>query len=143
MLDKPVYGWCHIKIGNWVERCSDYLDDVPTMLFEALEESCRVRKPTAVEFDAEGYGYIIVFDSVHTYVIYDDDSDDCMIRINIGYDELAKQFVSDMRENLSDWAWWWAGSDEEAEERMKDISVMCDILERRVPKSCENLVRKR
>lgn len=133
MLDKPEYGWSHISIGEWSDRCS-YLDDVPYMLLEALEESCRTFKPVAVEFDAEGWNYIIVFNSFETHIISDKDDSYTHTCIEVDNRDLANELIADIRENLADWADWPCGciSDDEYEERKKDLIVMCNILESRL-----------
>ena len=132
MLDKPNGCWSRITIGEWSERCSD-ADDVPFMLLEALEESCRTYKPIAVKFDAEGYEYIIVFDWIETHIISDKDNKYTYTTIAADRDVLAHQLIVDILADLDDWAAWRSVSDDECEERMKDLAIMCDILNRRIP----------
>ena len=51
MLDTPKYGWSHVSIGSWSDRCS-YLDDVPMELLKASEavpddappDTCEIRR---------------------------------------------------------------------------------------------------
>lgn len=133
MLDKPKYGWSHITIGEWSDRCS-YLDDVPYMLLEALEESCRTFKPVAVEFEAEGWNYIIVFNSFETHIISDKEDEYTHTCIDIDHRDLAHELIADIRNNLNEWARWpsYIMSEDEYEERKKDLEVMCDILECRL-----------
>lgn len=133
MLDKPKYGWSHITIGEWSDRCS-YLDDVPYMLLEALEESCRTSKPVAVEFDAEGWNYIIIFNSFETHIISDKDDTYTHTCIEVDHRDLAHELIADIMENLDDWARWsyYIMSEDEYEDRKKDLTVMCGILERRL-----------
>lgn len=130
MLDKPRDGWSHITIGEWSERCS-YIDDVPFMLLEALEQSCRTDKPVAVQFDAEGFEYIIVFDWLETHIISDKDGHWTYTTITADRDVLAHQLIVDILADLEDWAAWGSITDDECNERMKDLAIMCDILSRR------------
>lgn len=132
MLRKPRHGWSTITIGDWSDRCS-YVDDVPFMLLEALEESCRTFKPVAVEFDAEGYEYIIVFNSYETHIISNKDDTYTHTCVPIGRNKLAKELIDDITADLDDWAWWLGEYEEMYEERKKDLTVMCNILKRRLP----------
>lgn len=133
MLDKPKYGWSHITIGEWSDRCS-YLDDVPYMLLEALEESCRTFKPVAVEFEAEGWNYIIVFNSFETHIISDKEDVYTHTCIEVDHRDLAHELITDIRNNLDDWAAFPCGNMtiDEYEDRKKDLAVMCNILESRL-----------
>lgn len=138
MLDKPEYGWSHITIGEWSDRCS-YLDDVPYMLLEALEESCRTFKPVAVEFEAEGWNYIIIFNSFETHIIserepHDENDGYKYFTVEVDHRDLAHELITDIMENLDDWAAWppCIMSEDEYEDRKKDLAVMCSILERRL-----------
>lgn len=132
MLDKPKDGWSRISIGSWSERCS-YIDDVPFMLLEALEESCRTNKPVAVKFDAEGYEYIIVFDWIETHIISDKGDEYTYVTITADRKVLAHQLIVDIIADLEDWAAWGTMTEDECEERMYDLAVMCEILSRRTP----------
>ncbi len=132
MLDKPNAGWSRITIGEWSERCS-YIDDVPFMLLEALEQSCRTNKPVAVQFDAEGFDYTIVFDWLETHIISDKDDHWTYTTITADRDVLAHQLVVDILADLEDWSAWGSITDDECNERMKDLAIMCDILSRRTP----------
>ena len=137
MLDTPKHGWSVITIGNWSDRCS-YLTDVPFQLLKAMECSCRECKPISVRFDAEGWEYIIVFDWFCTHIISEKSNEDGFdyFSIDINRDELAKELIIDIRKNINKWAIWTDYgnmSEDEISERKKDLLVLCDILEKRLP----------
>ena len=135
MLTMSKYGWGKIMIGTFSERCS-YIDDVPFMLLKGFEESCRTHRPIAMKFDAEGWEYTIVLDLVETHIIMETDEGYRLITVDVNRDELAKTLVADIRNNLEGWSRWTDYGDmteDEADERQKDLSVLCDILERRIP----------
>lgn len=133
MLATPKHGWSQITIGNWTDRCS-YLNDVPTLLLEALELTCRTHRPAAVAFDAEGWEYTIVFDDFATHVISDNcDEGYIYSSVEVKPADLAKELIADIRRDIDGWAdWAFEPSDDEVGERKKDLLVYCDILEKRI-----------
>ena len=102
MLSKPRSGWSTITIGEWSDRCS-YLTDVPYDLANALLAGTRDHKTTAVSFDAEGWEYTIVFEWLHTHIITNKDNKYKLYSFGIGRDQMAAEFIADIRENLDDW----------------------------------------
>ena len=135
MLSEPKHGWSAITIGNWTDRCS-YLDDVPFLLLKGLEKSCRTHRPVAAKFDAEGWEYIIVFDWIESYIITDKCGKPQLISVPVGRDNIAKELVSDIRKNIDGWSAWIDYGDmpvDEREKRKKDLLMLCDILEKRIP----------
>lgn len=140
MLSKPKHGWSEITISSWSDRCS-YIDDVPFMLLEAIEESCRVNKPVSVKFDAEGWDYIIVFDQFETHIITTNPNDVDTDFGNFDYytievdrDELAKELIADIRKYIDHWTKWdgYCENADYVEERQKDLLVLCDVIEKRL-----------
>lgn len=139
MLSKPKHGWSEITIGDWSDRCS-YIDDVPFMLLEAMEESCRVNKPVAIKFDAEGWDYIIVFDQFETHIIstapHSLKAQDSYsyYTIEVDRDELAKELIADTRRDIDEWCGFYYEDETEdfISERKKDLLVLCDVLEKRL-----------
>lgn len=104
MLSKPFAGWSHITIGNWSDKCS-YIDDVPVMLLDAVYQQLRNNTPQAVEFDVEGYEYIIIFDEFYTHIItYKDDIIYKTIEVDI--EVIAKELVNDIQDDLELWISW-------------------------------------
>ena len=136
MLSRPIVGWSKITIGNWSDRCS-YIDDVPFMLLEAMEESCRINKPVSVSIDAEGWDYIIVFDQFTTHIISEITDDYTYYSVDIDRDELAKELVSDIRRDIDGWCEWFCYhelTEDYISERKKDLLTLCDIVEKRISK---------
>jgi hypothetical protein len=106
MLEKPIHGWSHISIASWNDRCS-YLDDVPVMLFEALEQAVATGRPVAVELDAEGYEYTIVFNSYAVFIITGtDEGYSLTVCEDIRLNNLLWKLAEDVRRDIDDWVSW-------------------------------------
>ena len=133
MLDTPKHGWSQITIGDWSDRCS-YMNDVPSLLLDAIESICRTYHPAAVTLDAEGWEYILVFDSFATHIISDNCDDGYIYTsIDISLAELARELIDDIRRDIDGWAEWAIHpSDDEIGERKKDLLAYCDGLEKRI-----------
>ncbi len=133
MLGKPKYGWTTISIGDWSDRCS-YLTDVPYCIFNAIEKVLRVHTPAVATFDAEGWENIIVFDEFNTYIISGKSDHGMMFKeVDVKIKALAEEFLSDIEENIDLWSQWgFDMSEDEIDERRKDLEVFCEILKRRL-----------
>ena len=146
MLSKPHGGWSTITIGDWSDRCS-YLTDVPYDLMHALEFAIRTHRTTLATFDAEGWEYTIVFEWQHTHIITNKDDEYKLYSFPIGRDQIATEFIADIRENLDDWAEWkhWGGfmSEDEFKERQANLEWFCEQIEKRMPSDDWLLVYKR
>lgn len=118
MLDTPKYGWCHLQIGDWQDRCS-YLNDVPVLLLDALTAALkRGTHLAAVSLDAEGYEYIVVFDGWNNivHIITETENAYSLNSIEARLPALAEELITDVEARLPDWAVWLPGM-EEAEYR--------------------------
>ena len=132
MLKTPWCGWSEITIGNWHDRCS-YLDDVPYMLLEAVDCVNRTGRPSAVQFDAEGWEYIIVFDTWETHIISNDsEREHNYYTIEINLKDLTRELIADIRRDLDEWSKWCSDSDYETEERKADLDAWCNVVEKRL-----------
>lgn len=131
MLATPKHGWSDITIGDWHDRCS-YIDDVPFMLLEAVDAVVRTYRPSAVEFDAEGYEYIIVFDVSETHIIFCDfESQYHYYTVEIDIKDLTMELINDIRKDVDLWSSWGIQmSEDELCERQKDLSAWCDVIEK-------------
>ena len=130
MLDTPRYGWSNIHIGTWSDRCS-YLDDVPVKLLETFLHCYRCSEPQSVRFDAEGYEYIIVFDTYQTYVITSDDEDKLTV-LDATYRKLAPECITDIRRDLDAWVDFQVCDYEgpsKQQKRKDEICRLCDVIE--------------
>lgn len=106
MLEKPVHGWSSISIASWSDRCS-YLDDVPVILFEALEQAVATGRPIAVEFDAEGHEYTVVFSPYVTFIITETDEGYRLIVCEDSRpNNLLRELAGDVRRDIDDWVVW-------------------------------------
>lgn len=132
MLKTPWCGWSEITIGDWHDRCS-YLDDVPYMLLEAVDDVNRTGRPSAVKFDAEGWEYIIVFDTWETHIISNDaEREHNYYTIEINLKDLTRELIADIRRDLDEWSKWCSDSDYETEERKADLNAWCNVIEKRL-----------
>ena len=134
MLKTPKHGWSEITIGNWHDRCS-YLDDVPYRLLEAVDYTNRTARPSSVEFNAEGWEYIIVFNTYETHIIHDnfDREGYQLITVEISLKDLIRELIADIRRDLDAWSKWYCDiSEYEAEERKLDLTAWCDVIEKRL-----------
>lgn len=130
MLDTPCAGWSRITIREWSDRCS-YIDDVPFMLLSAVDEVVRRHTSYAVKFDAEGYEYIIVFDELETHIITSKDVF-AYTTIEIDIEDVVKELIKDIRNDLDLWAYWPICNEDEFDERRLDLQVWCDVIEKRL-----------
>ena len=133
MLDTPKHGWSNLHIGSWSDRCS-YLDDVPVKLLETFLHCYRCSEPQSVRFDAEGYEYIIVFDTYQTYVITSDDEDRLTV-LDTTSRELAPECIADIRRDLDGWVDFQVCDYEGPSKRQKrkdEICRLCDVIESRI-----------
>ena len=75
------------------------------MLLRIVCETLKGFQPQAVEFDAEGYNYIIVFDKYETHIITaKDDFTYATVEINI--DKLPQELIEDIYRDLDFWIEW-------------------------------------
>lgn len=139
VLSKPFAGWTYLTIGNWTDRCS-YIDDVPFLLLEAIEQSCRERRPIAVELDAEGWSNIIVFDSIYTHIISDNVPGGNLTFkyhfVELDKGDVALGIVNSILENIEDWARFTDYGDmneDQFSERVKDLKALCEVTLRHLP----------
>lgn len=129
MLDAPKLGWSKIHIGAWSDRCS-YLDDVPMKLLEAFVRCFRESEPQSVRFDAEGYEYILVFDTYQTCVITSKDGNELTV-LDVDYRTLAAKCITDIRRDLDAWAafMYSDANSEVLQKRKDDMLWLCDTME--------------
>ena len=111
MLSKPQYGWVTISIDNWHDRAS-YLSDIHLDFLSSLINSyLKPYQPACVHYDAEGWEGVIVIDDYFTYVILDNTEEDRkfkskVLTFEINKDDLAKELIEDIEENLEEWSLW-------------------------------------
>lgn len=130
MLDTPKFGWSHITIGSWRERCS-YLDDVPMELLEAIKLFLSTKRPTPLKFDAEGYEYILIFDLGVVHVIAENENDDAytLTSLEVDYKALANELAIDICRDIDEWTHWlyYMGTPEkELVQRKTRLLTLCD-----------------
>lgn len=130
MLINPHAGWVNIKIGEFEDRAS-YLTDVPIDILDALLESYKDRKVVAIEFDAEGWEYIIIINAYETHIIdypyrtdeeylSSEDDNRVLTTVEIGRDAIAKEFISDIEHDYDKWIHWMYYDDEDSIAKRKE-----------------------
>ena len=106
MLSTPYCGWTEITIGKWHDRAS-YLTDVPYDILKAIINTLKTGHASCVECDAEGWDYIIVFNTFDTHIITSRDGYE-LSSIDINIKNLAKEVYNDIHSNLNNWSdWYW------------------------------------
>ena len=125
MLSTPKHGWSNITIGSWSDRCS-YLDDVPFMLLDALQDALSGKTPIAIEFDAEGYGYTIVFSLGVIHIVTETEDGYKLASEEIFCKELAKELIADIRKDINVWTIWqdFHETTEEQQETRKQLLLI-------------------
>ena len=119
MLEKPYAGWTNIKIKNWSDRAS-YLTNIHLDFLNSLINSYKNYTVASVKYDAEGWEGIIVIDDYSTYIIkYEDKSGKpYVLEIEIDKDDVSKELIKDIEDNLEEWcAWDISGVDEEQDKK--------------------------
>ena len=131
MLSKPENGWSKLTIGDFTQRVS-YINDVPLKLLDAIDYTIRTSLASTVEFDTEGYDFLITFTITHMHIILQTKDDYEYQKFDRTIFDISKEIISDIRENLIEWAEFKFSVDkDEVQERIKDLDVLCDIIERR------------
>ena len=139
MLLNPKHGWVTVKIGEWSDRAS-YLTDVPLDILSALIHSYQTGLPAAINFDAEGWEYIIVIDHYTTHIIdylyrtdeeclSSEDDKQILTVVEISKDDLAKEFLEDIESDWDAWVNWMYYDDEETiQNRKSELGSKIKIL---------------
>ena len=134
-LETPQHGWSKLHMGNWSGRLS-YVDDPAFDSLWAMERAVRTRRPSAVKFDAEEYGFIIVFDLAEQYVITDDeDANSRLDIIDIPLRDIAPGVIRDIKAELDLWAAFPADIEDSAaqiEERKINLGILLSVVEERL-----------
>jgi len=118
MLGEPKYGWTNIKIGgkDGFHGGASYLDNVPVICLNAFIGSFENGTPASIEFDAEGWSFILTATSFGAYVIVHKDKDPSILYFeNTDRIKLAKELVEDIEKYMDSWILWNPSSDEEDE----------------------------
>lgn len=136
MLIKPRFGWVTIKIDEFEERAS-YLTCVSLDCIDAMIHALSESVDFVVNFDAEGYTYKVISDDYRTFVIMEKDEPQ-LFTFDKDKDELAKEILSDIKNNIEDWRDWEYSKDEEPEEYEKYNSELNEKL-----KTLEDIIQKK
>lgn len=138
MLDKPICGWVNIFIGGCHIRAS-YLTDVPFDLLDGFIDCMVNYKTVAIDFDEEGSSGYLVLNGVVAYVFTV--REDVKAQNNQFYvDDLARELVKDIQDNIDDWARWntrnepsddprFCGYENEVSIRKAELLGKCKLIE--------------
>ena len=127
MLSIPEYGWVNISIEDWEDRAS-YLTDPHLDLIDAFITLFNDKKITAVNFDAEGWEYKIVFDFYSVYIIDEKEDKPKLYRFDHSATMLAEELYKDISQNLYAWSVWDCVIEKE-EDRIKNENIIKEKLE--------------
>ena len=131
MLTKPNAGWTDVIINGTVIGPASYLTDVPLDCLTAMTYALSRRKNFCLTFDADGWDFKIIADNDMTYAIVCKDEITTQA-FQMSKQELAKELVKDLLDNLKDWAEWLSYRDEDYEEyicRREEIKDRCKDIE--------------
>lgn len=105
MLSKPKYGWSVLEIDTFKSNFS-YTTDVPNDLLNNIIYSLNnYNCPIAIDFDAEGYGFLLVINRYETHIILIG-NDYKYFTFEISQSEVFKNIFYDIKKNVNDWANW-------------------------------------
>ena len=139
-------GWGKISIGDWSDRISDVFNDAPFELLYLFIDSCKNHKPSSMKFDAEGYEYILTIDWNCVYIITETEDDEVTFKkIEVNRDELARELISDIRNNIDSCVDWCLDKldNKQREERAFNLELKCKVLEGNLPSDDYVLIYKR
>lgn len=101
MLSKPLHGWTDITVGSSVGRGS-YIQDLPTLLMEALARVLAYGISSAVEIDEEGSVFKLIF--APDTVSFVREGKPAVFAIPAR--QLARELLADLRRDWEDWLTW-------------------------------------
>ena len=90
--------------------------------------------PVAIEFDAEGYDYTLVFSTgvIHIISGNEEDSSYRLFTGDVSYKTLAQELISDIQNNIDGWTYWLSYQDSNSEQlcaRRKHLIAKCAMIE--------------
>ena len=98
MFTTPSCGWVCLIIDDFKDRAS-YLTSVPNNCLDAFIFGIENYLPASVEFDAEGWNYILVSTWYRSYIISEKDTEELFVS-DKGIVELAKELREDIRRDF-------------------------------------------
>lgn len=103
MISNPKHGWCNFKLGDFQGNPS-YLTDVPVDLLDAFIDYYTRGYGVAV-FDEEGSFFTLVLTRYNWGIFLIEEKNDSVLYdfSDIDSDNLAKELVSDIENDLNGW----------------------------------------
>lgn len=119
-------GWATI----WCKYQDNYWDDVPYRLLEAVDYVNRTGMPKAVQFNGDGYKFIIIFNVNETHIIRQYDIFNAYT-IDISIKDVIVDIIEDVRNDLIAWSKWGEVKEYESEERRLDLESWCRVIKKK------------
>lgn len=101
MLSKPLHGWTDITIGS-ATGCGSHIQDIPTLLIEALSRVLAYSVSSTVEIDEEGSVFRLIFTPETVSFIRSDETTVFALTAR----QLAHELLTDLRRDWEDWLTW-------------------------------------
>lgn len=119
MISNPKYGWCNFELGDF-QGVASYLTDVVFDLLDAFIEYYTKGYGVAV-FDEEGSFFTLVLTRYNWGIFLIEEKDYATLHdfSDMNIDDLAKELVDDIENNLNGWYDFLLISDEEEIELYK------------------------
>lgn len=138
MLSKPFAGWVNINIGKCRINAS-YLTDVPFDLLNGFIDCMVNYKTVVINFDEEGSDGYLVLNGFVAYV-FTVREDVKAQNDQVYVDDLARELVKDIQDNIDDWARWdtrnepsddprFCGYENEVATRQAELIGKCKLIE--------------
>lgn len=104
MIKNDGYGWATVSIGGFQDTAS-YITDVPIDCLNAFINAFRYQLPACVQFDAEGYTYILIATWDEALVCMQKESAcDYTVRCSTNLYLLANELIRDIEDNEYSWS---------------------------------------
>lgn len=127
MISNPKHGWCNFKLEDF-EGTPSYLTDVPGDLLNIFIDYHR-KGYGMTWFDEEGTEFTLVLTPYSLFIIEEKDEPVLHDFSVINIDDLEKELVNDIENNLDEWANFTTGdTDDEISVHKFEISRKLEFL---------------
>lgn len=128
MISNPWCGWCKFQLGDFVGHPS-YITEVPVDLLSAFISNRETGSGSAY-LDEEGNGgFTFVLSHQIPYIIEDNCEDRLHVFQNIDFEDLEKELMQDVYENLDEWADFCSDMEDDLPQRKSQLINLLEKLE--------------